>query len=254
MEKSGWRESRRKRMQIALASAGAGALVRALGAGLRVHCMPWDMLDANRIDGKGLIIALFHGKHFPVVWGYRRRGVNVVTSQSADGEMLARVLKSLGYGAVRGSSTRGGAKAMLEMATLIDAGEDVAMTVDGPRGPRFVVKPGALLLSKITQMPVLPVGAAMNRHWQFNSWDRYQLPKPGARALIVVGEPFQVPADADGDVVEQHRLELESRMVELDKQVEQVVRDRDAIEPYLKKYEAIVLKRREELNAAYHAQ
>ena len=129
---------------------------------------------------------------------------------------------------------------MMEMAKLIDQGVDVALTVDGPRGPRHHVKAGAILLSKITGTPIVPVGAAMSRYWQFKSWDRYQLPKPGCRTLIVSDDLMLVPQDADDQMIEQYRQKLEKTMIDMDAKVEQAVRDRAATDQLIKQQEALV--------------
>lgn len=202
-----------KRVKIAAASAGAAMLMRVLGGMMRIEAPPDSDAPAIRGDGRPILTALWHGDHLPILYAYRHRDIHVVTSQSADGQILTNVLHHLGYHCVRGSSTRGGRKAMVEMARAVRKGHDAAIAVDGPKGPRRVVKPGIILLAKLTGCPILPMGAAMARQWQVRSWDRYCIPKPFSRALIQVGQPLRVPRDADDAAMEQARLQLQERLM-----------------------------------------
>src|ERR671910_1603392 len=112
-----------------------------------------------------------------------------MTSRSFDGEYIARFIQRFGYGAVRGSSTRGGVGAVVEMARLMRAGCTTAFTIDGPKGPRYVAKMGAVLLAKKTGQPILPVTMALQRYWIAPTWDSFQVPKPFSRACVFVAEP-----------------------------------------------------------------
>jgi len=221
-----WRQSRPKRMKILLASAGGSLLMRSLGVTLRLHAHPHKAVAKHRRDGGGLIFAMFHGPHFPVLWSYRNHGLCVITSRSADGEILTRIMTSFGYTAVRGSSSRGGTRALVDLARLVSAGRDTGIAVDGPRGPRLIVKPGVVLLAKLTNCMIIPIGSSLDRYWQINSWDRYRIPKPGARALVVCGDPIDVPADADDDLIEHLRGQLEHRMIELQNRTDEAVKSK----------------------------
>ncbi|TAK14738.1 MAG: DUF374 domain-containing protein, partial [Acidobacteria bacterium] len=126
-----------------------------------------------------------------------------------DGEWIAAVSGHFGWGAVRGSSSRGGARALIQMKRQLLAGELMAFTPDGPRGPARVVQPGVIWLARATGAPVLAVRAEANYGREFNSWDRHLLPAPGATVTIDIAPPLHVSPDADDDEVAAKRLELE---------------------------------------------
>jgi lysophospholipid acyltransferase (LPLAT)-like uncharacterized protein len=142
---------------------------------------------------------------------FRRRNIVVITSENFDGEWIAGI-KRFGYGTARGSTSRGGRRAFLQLSRELAAGRTAGFTLDGPRGPARVAQPGALWLSKLTGHPVLPFHLEADRCWTTNSWDRTQIPKPFATVSIVVGAPFEVPRDAEDDGIEAARLELEARL------------------------------------------
>ncbi len=132
--------------------------------------------------------------------GERRMTGYVMISEHRDGEMIARVTHMLGLSTVRGSATRGGARALLKMIRLVREGNAVvAMTPDGPRGPRERVKPGVLQLARKTGLPLTPICYATSRYWRVHSWDRFYIPKPFSRGVFVIGEPVHVAPDDDPD-------------------------------------------------------
>jgi lysophospholipid acyltransferase (LPLAT)-like uncharacterized protein len=133
-----------------------------------------------------------------------------MTSQSFDGEYIARFIQRFGYGAARGSSTRGATGAVVEMARLMRAGCPTAFTIDGPKGPRYVAKMGAVLLAKKTGHPILPFTIAAAKFWEAKkSWDCFQVPKPFTRALVSIASPIDVAPDADDRSLEAKRDELQ---------------------------------------------
>ncbi|MGE3312253.1 MAG: lysophospholipid acyltransferase family protein [Limisphaerales bacterium] len=143
------------------------------------------------------------------------RGLAALVSASRDGAFLAAVLERFGVTPVRGSSSRRGAQALVEMKSWADQGLHLAITPDGPRGPGYRVQPGILGLAKATGRPVLPV--ALNAKWRWNaaSWDRFQIPLPLARCDLVFGEPLRVGSDCEEAAMESARLELESRLTSI---------------------------------------
>lgn len=173
---------------------------------------------------RGVLYALWHGDHFPILWRYRNKTIGVITSQSRDGEVLTRVLRRLGYACFRGSSSRGGTRALMETAKAVRAGKSLAIAVDGPRGPRHSVKPGILSLAKLSGAPIIPVGAAFSRCIEFRSWDRYRLPLPGAEARIAIHQPLWIGADADSDAMNQVAHELAQRLAEVSDQAAEEVK------------------------------
>jgi lysophospholipid acyltransferase (LPLAT)-like uncharacterized protein len=148
---------------------------------------------------------------FPAYY-FRGQEASVLTSRSRDGELLAGVLKLLGQEVIRGSSSRGGARALGELCRRLRAGKDVALTSDGPRGPRRRVQPGIIHLARRTGAPILPVVFGASREKTFQSWDRFCLPLPFSRVALVFGPPVEVARDLSGEALEKKRRELEEAM------------------------------------------
>jgi lysophospholipid acyltransferase (LPLAT)-like uncharacterized protein len=158
------------------------------------------------------VYVFWHRCVFPATWFHRDRRVAVMTSSSFDGEYIARIIEKFGFTAVRGSSTRGGVRALLGMHNLIAQGRSVAFTIDGPRGPRYVAKPGPVLLARNTGVPLVPVHIGVAHAWVLNSWDAFMIPKPFSRALLQVGRMMQVPRDADSAVLERCHAEMQAAL------------------------------------------
>src|SRR5439155_449378 len=127
-----------------------------------------------------------------------------------------------------GSSSRGGRKALLQLVKDMERGKPAGFTVDGPRGPARVAQPGAVWLAKVTGNPVLPFHLEAAPHWTLNSWDRTQIPKPFATVSIAMGEPFDVPADADSPAIETARGLLEERLHTLEMRALKLLHDNDS--------------------------
>jgi lysophospholipid acyltransferase (LPLAT)-like uncharacterized protein len=161
------------------------------------------------------VLAFWHGRILPATWHFRDRNIVVITSQNFDGEWIARIIERFGYGTARGSSSRGGARALVQMRRDLAAGRPVAFTVDGPRGPRQVAQPGAPFLAAATGHPILPFHIEVERYWTTRSWDRPQIPKPFSRVAVVIGPPMTVPCTSD-DVIEESRAALERTLKELE--------------------------------------
>jgi lysophospholipid acyltransferase (LPLAT)-like uncharacterized protein len=160
-----------------------------------------------------LVLITWHGRMIVSVWFARRRNIVAMISRHGDGEMVARLVERMGYETVRGSSTRGGTQATLEMLEKVRAGQPAAMICDGPRGPIYQMKSGAPYLAQQTHATVIPVAFAANREWAFRSWDRFAVPKPFAKVRLVWGEPI-APKANDADT-EAFRIELENALNEL---------------------------------------
>jgi lysophospholipid acyltransferase (LPLAT)-like uncharacterized protein len=201
----------RRRLAIRAADLAFYLLIRALGATARFRVEGWEHFEEASRGGPP-VMAFWHEQIFLTTYYFRRRGVVVMTSQSFDGEYIARFIQRLGYGAARGSSTRGGVGALVEMARLVRAGCPAGFTVDGPRGPRRVAKTGALLLAKKTGRPVLPFAVTAERCWRLGSWDRLQIPVPFTRAVVRLAPPIRVPAGADDATLEDLRADLQSAL------------------------------------------
>src|SRR5215471_13390550 len=163
--------------------------------------MRWESLGDSYLDdiyktGNRAIFTFWHGRIFPATYYWRRRGIVVMTSMNRDGEAIAQCIQRFGYGAARGSSSRGGFRALVEMARMIRAGHDTAFTIDGPRGPRYVAKQGPVLLAMKTGSAIFCFHISMERKIQLKSWDQFQIPLPFTRALVLKAEPIWVPKNA----------------------------------------------------------
>lgn len=169
-------------------------------------------LDPNGAALPGhFIYAMWHEYLLLPIFRYARPDIHVLISQHTDGQIVADVCRHLGIPVVRGSTTRGGADALRQ---LVRAGQltHLALTPDGPRGPRRQVKPGVIYLGARTGLPIVPVGFGFRRCWRAKSWDRFALPWPWTQAACVTGEPILVPADAETDELEQYRVHVETAL------------------------------------------
>ncbi len=215
MNDAGWRASRLKRVEAAALAAAGYPLVAALGRTFRWREEGVDHLAAVAASGRQPILALWHGRILPATLYFRDRGVVAVTSLNFDGEWIARLMRRFGYLQARGSTSRGGARALLQLSRDLAGGHPAAFTVDGPRGPAYRAQPGAVWLAKVTGSPIVPFHAEASRCWTLRSWDRGQIPKPWSTVAMVVGAPIDVPADADDAALESTRLELERSLGDL---------------------------------------
>ena len=213
---TGWQASRWKRFEIAAVSTIGYRLVQALGATLKWRTEGFEHFDTIAAAGRQPIMAFWHGRILPATYYFRRRGIVVITSENFDGEWIARIIERFGFGTARGSTSRGGLKALLQLTRDMAAGKAAGFTLDGPRGPARVAQPGAVWLAKATGNPVLPFHLEASRHWTLKSWDRTQIPRPFATVSITIGEPFYVPQDADEAAIESARQLLERRLQELE--------------------------------------
>ena len=181
-------------------------------------------LDAIVASGRQPVMAFWHGRILPATFYFRRRGIVVITSENFDGEWIARIIERFGYGTARGSTTRGGRKAMVQLVRDMKAGKPAGFTLDGPRGPARVAQPGAVWLASATGNPMLPFHLEAASAWTLRSWDRTQIPKPFTGVSLVVGEPIEVVPDATDAQLEAARLELEKRLTALEQRARELVR------------------------------
>lgn len=151
-----------------------------------------------RDRGEAYLFVLWHEALLPLLWRHRKQGIAIVVSEAREGQYLADYAEGLGYRLVRGSSTRGAARALLGAVRQLQAGHPVAFTPDGPRGPRRDLKPGVVAAAQRAGVRILPIHAEADRAWRFKSWDSFMLPKPFARVRIVYGAPFAVEAGTEG--------------------------------------------------------
>ena len=216
MSAESWRSSRSKRVQAALISAVGYPVIAALGSTFRWRRAGLEHLDAVTRSGRQPIMAFWHGRILPATIYFRRLGIVVITSENFDGEWIAGIIERFGYGTARGSTSRGAVKALVRLKRDMAAGKPAAFTLDGPRGPSQIAQPGAVWLAKASGNPIIPFHIESDRHWTAKSWDRTQIPKPWANVAIAIGEPIEVPPDADDAAREQARLTLEARLRSLE--------------------------------------
>jgi hypothetical protein len=181
-------------------------------------------LDDVARSGRHPIMAFWHGRILPATYFFRRRGIVVITSENFDGEWIAGIIERFGYGTARGSTSRGAVKALVRLKRDMAAGKPAAFTLDGPRGPARVAQPGAIWLAKATGNPIIPFHIEASHHWTLRSWDRTQIPKPFSRTAIAIGEPLEVPPDADEATQERARIALEQRLQTLETRATEMLR------------------------------
>lgn len=199
-------------------------MIAALGATLSWKTEGFEHFDAIAASGRQPIMAFWHGRILPATYYFRRRRIVVITSENFDGEWIAGIIERFGYGTARGSTSRGGRRALLQLSRDLAAGRPAGFTVDGPRGPARVSQPGAVWLAKASGHPVLPFHCEADRSWTLRSWDRTQIPRPFASVAIAVGEPFYVPRDADEAGVEAARQRLDDALHGLESRALEMLR------------------------------
>lgn len=219
-----------RRMQIPLIAGFVYAAIRVIGPTLRFEILGVHNAIQIREDGEKGIGVFWHRCIFPAAWFWRKRGIVVMNTVHFDGQWTRRVIERLGFGTVQGSSTRGGIEALTAMSKRIEEGQHVAFTIDGPRGPRYVAKPGAVILARRTGAPVSAFHIAVKRGITFKrAWDLFRLPLPFSRAVLFVAPPVRVPTDADSNTLQQKQSEVQAALE----------RVRDAAESWFKLSEPV---------------
>lgn len=165
--------------------------------------------------GKPVIYVIWHGRMMVPLFCRKDRGVYILVSQHRDGELVTSTVLASGNKTVRGSTTRGGARALVRMVRLVKSGFKIAVTPDGPKGPRFHLHAGLVYVAAKSGVPVIPMTAGVRRAFYFKSWDSFQLPLPFTKAVYMIGEPYNVTGGLDDANIEYHRAELEKRLIEL---------------------------------------
>jgi len=189
-------------------SAFGAPVIRALGATWRWHVDGYAHYESIVASGRQPIMAFWHGRILPATVFFKNRGIVVITSRNFDGEWIAGIIRRFGYGTARGSSSRGGARALVQLRRDLAEGRPVGFTLDGPRGPARVAQPGAVFLAGATGYPILPFHFESSRYWEMNSWDRTQVPKPFSRVALAIGAPQHVAGTAT-ETIEAARIDLE---------------------------------------------
>ncbi len=205
-----WRDSRSKRVQAALIPMAMWPVLEFLGGGYSYRFVGRQHLDRLVDAGQPHILALWHGRILEVMLALRDRGYVSLVSENFDGEWIARLSAHFGFGAFRGSSSRGGARALVQAQRLLADGDSLLFTLDGPRGPKRVAQPGAVWLAGASGCPILPVRLEADRFLTTSTWDAHQFPAPGATITASFAEPIWVAEGLDESGREAERLKLET--------------------------------------------
>ena len=208
--------TRSQRFKAGAIATLASPVVGALGRTYRWDEAGVEHLAAVEASGRRPILALWHGRILPATLYFRDRGIVALTSQNFDGEWIARLMRRFGYAQARGSTSRGGARALVELKRAIEGGRPVAFTVDGPRGPARVAQPGAVWLAAVTGQPIVPFHIEASAAWTARSWDRTVVPKPGARLAIAIGAPIEIARDTSAAAIEAGRVRVQASLEALE--------------------------------------
>jgi len=205
--------SLRERILLWLISWAGYLAIALIGPTLRFS-ISWEEEPSppGAIFEKPVIYSFWHRAVFPASWMWMKQGIAVMVSRSFDGEYIARIIERLGFMAARGSSSRGGAGALLGMKSVLERGESVAFTIDGPRGPKYVAKPGPVGLSKVTGHPMAAFYVALSNAWVLRTWDDFMIPKPFSKALARLSRKTVVPADADDAQLAGYHAQLQAAL------------------------------------------
>jgi lysophospholipid acyltransferase (LPLAT)-like uncharacterized protein len=204
-------------MKARLLARLAGVAIRLLRASLRVRILHGERAIAVREGAQPVLVALWHGRMFLPILTHCGEGIVTMASRSEDGEIIALWLENNGYAVTRGSSSRGGATALLAMVRELGTRRVGALTVDGPRGPARVVQPGVVQLARRAGACIVPMSYSSERPKFFRSWDRFLLPRPFSRNVVIYGEPLTIPAETgDEEACAQIAAALDAATAEAD--------------------------------------
>lgn len=184
-------EEKRERRTARIVTAGI-VLIRVLGWTWRYRIRNDDVLRRLRAAKQPFIYALWHGQMLPLLYQHRDEGVTVLISEHGDGEIIARIARHFGFRTVRGSTSRGAARALLELVREVQNGSELAITPDGPRGPAKTFAPGTVIIAQRSGAPIVPAVVHVPFAWRLGSWDRFVVPKPFARVTVAYGEAIEI--------------------------------------------------------------
>jgi lysophospholipid acyltransferase (LPLAT)-like uncharacterized protein len=195
----------------------AHRLIRLYLLFIKLHVENEDMIIHHLNKGGKAIVALWHQRFFMVIRYAKKFGIyepSAIISRSRDGELIARLAQSLGFRPIRGSSSQGGKEAMEAIVEDLSSHACAVHAVDGPRGPKGLIKPGLIRIAQLSGVPVIPVYISCSRAWKLRSWDQFLIPKPFSRILVHWGDPIYLSEKTDPDAFENHRIQIEKIMQE----------------------------------------
>src|SRR5436190_18133461 len=202
-----------RRIQIPVIAAAVYSVIRMLGPTLRYEVLGWQHAECVYASKKQCIWAFWHRVIIPIVWWYRNHGVVVMNTTAFDGQWTRKVIEWMGYGTAQGSSSRGGLRGLAVMARRIVEGRDCAFTIDGPRGPRYVAKPGPVMLARRSGAPVVVFHIVVEHGKTFQkTWDHFLLPRLFTKTIMIFAPPIAVPPDADAALLEAKHAEMQKEL------------------------------------------
>jgi lysophospholipid acyltransferase (LPLAT)-like uncharacterized protein len=187
------------------------AAIRLIAPTLRI-AVSFEDGAPEGLNSRPMVLSFWHNCVFPAIYVWRNLGIRVMSSDSFDGEYTGRIIRKFGFVKIRGSSSRGAVRALLGMRRDLDQGHTVAFTIDGPKGPKYVAKPGPVLLSKATGAPMVAFHIALDNPWTLKTWDGCMIPKPFSRGLMRVSRQLFVPREADERQMEAFHAQLQSSL------------------------------------------
>jgi lysophospholipid acyltransferase (LPLAT)-like uncharacterized protein len=206
-----------QRISIPIIGWAVWAVIRVLGPTIRFEVLGGQQAGRDyRPDLPPNVYAFWHRCIISGAWYFRNRNAVLMNTTNFDGQWTRRVIERLGYVTAQGSSTRGGLRGLAVMAQKLEEGVDAAFTIDGPRGPRYVAKPGPVMLSRRTGRPIVLFHIGVERAWTLRkAWDLMQIPKPFTRAVLVIAPLLHVPKDTDREGLETKHQEMQKMLERL---------------------------------------
>ena len=196
-------------------------ILRLLTITYRIRIINEDIEQAIYKRGEYPIYISWHQRFFPGInWFHKRNAIAIMISRSKDGDMIAAIVEKLGWRAIRGSSSRGGTAALIQIKKLKGQGISFGHIVDGPKGPPEIIKPGLVSIAQYSGMPILPTITSAQKRWVFNSWDRFMVPKPFSRVIIHFGKETYVDEKMSEKELEAVRLKVQEQLVSLYKETD----------------------------------
>lgn len=187
-------------------------LIRLYSSTFRVHITNQQHAAPYLQETHDGIFSLWHGRMFPLIYQHRHKRIHILISKHKDGEYVNAIVKGIGYGTIRGSSTSGGGRALMEMIKKAGTGKNFAFTPDGPKGPSGKIKSGLIFFAQHAHLPIIPVGASAEKYFELRSWDNYLIPKPFSRIYLVYGTPLNIPKKLTSKERTHYTNQLETLM------------------------------------------
>ena len=203
--------TRWQRIHLFLITWAGFLVIQLIGPTLRVAISIEEGGPAS-IETKPLILSFWHSCIFPAIYVWRNLQIRVMSSDSFDGEYTGRIIRKFGFVKVRGSSSKGAVRALLGMRRAVEQGATVAFTIDGPRGPRFVAKPGPVVVARSTGVPMVAFHIALENPWVLKTWDRSMIPRPFSRGLMRVSRQILVPENINDGERDRFHGELQTSL------------------------------------------